>query len=134
MGMPERIVVVGGGLVGLATAYRLGQSFPDAKIRVLEKEPGVGRHQSGHNSGVLHAGLYYKPGSFRARLSVRGIRQMVEFCQQHSIAHDVCGKVVVATTQEEIALLDRLYERGCQNGLRDLRRLSGEELREIEPH
>jgi L-2-hydroxyglutarate oxidase len=134
MGMPERIVVVGGGLVGLATAYRLGQSFPDAKIRVLEKEPGVCRHQSGHNSGVLHAGLYYKPGSFRARLSVRGIRQMVEFCQQHSIAHDVCGKVVVATTQEEIALLDRLYERGCQNGLRDLRRLSGEELREIEPH
>jgi (S)-2-hydroxyglutarate dehydrogenase len=132
--MGERIVVVGGGIVGLAAAYRIGQRFADASITVLEKEPSVCRHQSGHNSGVLHAGLYYKPGSRKARLAVRGIRQMVEFCQTHSIAHEICGKVVVATSDEEIPRLKALFERGQQNGLRDLRLLSREELREIEPH
>jgi len=132
--MGETIVVVGGGIVGLAAAYRIGQKFPDASITVLEKEAGVCRHQSGHNSGVLHAGLYYKPGSRKARLAVRGIRQMVEFCQTHSIPHEVCGKVVVATGQEEIPRLHSLFERGQQNGLRDLRLLGREELREIEPH
>ena len=132
--MGSRIVVVGGGIVGLATAYRLGQRFPGAKVTVLEKEAGVCRHQSGHNSGVLHSGLYYKPGSKKARLTVRGIRQMVEFCQTHSIAHEICGKVVVATSQEEIPRLHALYERGQQNGLRDLRLLKREELIEIEPH
>src|SRR5579872_183030 len=132
--MGERIVVVGGGIVGLAAAYRVGQRFPDADIVVLEKEACVCRHQSGHNSGVLHAGLYYKPGSRKARLAVRGIRQMVEFCQSRSIAHEICGKVVVATTEEEVLRLKALIERGQQNGLRDLRWLSREELREIEPH
>jgi len=132
--MGSRIVVVGGGIVGLATAYRLGQRFPDAKVTVLEKESGVCRHQSGHNSGVLHSGLYYKPGSKKARLTVRGIRQMVEFCQTHSIAHEICGKVVVATSEEEIPRLHALFERGQQNGLRDLRLLKREELIEIEPH
>src|ERR1700722_9797919 len=116
-GMAERIVVVGGGIIGLATAYRLGQRFPDARVTVLEKESGVCRHQSGHNSGVLHCGLYYKPGSRKARLAVRGIRQMVEFCRHHSIPHDVCGKVVVAVTEDEIPRLHALYERGQQNGL-----------------
>ncbi len=118
----------------MATAYRLGQRFPDAKVTVLEKESGVCRHQSGHNSGVLHSGLYYKPGSKKARLTVRGIRQMVEFCQTHSIAHEICGKVVVATSEEEIPRLHALFERGQQNGLRDLRLLKREELIEIEPH
>jgi len=132
--MGERIVIVGGGIVGLAAAYRIGQRFPEATITVLEKETAVCRHQSGHNSGVLHAGLYYKPGSRKARLAVRGIRQMVEFCQTHSIAHEICGKVVVATGEEEIPRLKALYERGQQNGLRDLRMLSGDELREFEPH
>jgi L-2-hydroxyglutarate oxidase len=132
--MPERIVVVGGGIIGLAAAYRIGQRFPDAAITLLEKEPAVGLHQSGHNSGVLHAGLYYKPGSRKARTAVRGIRQMIEFCQQHSIAHEVCGKIVVATSEEELPRLQMLFERGQQNGLRDLRMLSGGELREIEPH
>ena len=132
--MGEKIVVVGGGIIGLATAYRIGQRFPDAQVTVLEKESGVGRHQSGHNSGVLHAGLYYKPGSRKALMAVRGIRQMIEFCQSHAIAHEVCGKIVVATSEEEIPRLHTLFERGKQNGLRDLRLLNGEELREIEPH
>jgi L-2-hydroxyglutarate oxidase len=128
------IAVVGGGIVGLATAYRLQQRFPGTPITILEKEPGLARHQSSHNSGVLHCGLYYKPGSKRARLAVRGVRQMVEFCVQHSIAHDVCGKVVVATNEEERARLCGLLERGRENGLQGLRLMSAEELHEIEPH
>lgn len=130
-GMDEKIVVVGGGIVGLAAGYRMSDR---ARVTVLEKEAGVGRHQSGHNSGVLHAGLYYKPGSRKAQMAVRGIQQMVEFCQQHSIAHEVCGKIVVATGEEEVPRLQNLFERGQQNGLRDLRMLNGQELREIEPH
>lgn len=126
--------MVGGGIVGLATAYRLQQRLPDSRITILEKEPTVGRHQSSHNSGVLHCGLYYKPGSRRARLAVRGIRQMVEFCQFHSIAHDVCGKVVVATNDDENSRLAALLQRGRDNGLEGLRLLSAAELREIEPH
>src|ERR1700685_3919469 len=132
--MTGRTVVVGGGIIGLATAWRLGQRFPGVRVTVLEKEAAVGRHQSGHNSGVLHAGLYYKPGSRKARLAVTGIRQMVEFCQQHSIPHEICGKVVVATSEEEGPRLEMLFDRGRQNGLEGLRMLNGDELREIEPH
>ena len=132
--MNQRIVVVGGGIVGLATAWRLTERFPGARVTVLEKESTVGQHQSRHNSGVLHAGLYYKPGSRKARLAVRGIRQMVEFCQSHSIAHDVCGKVVVAVTADEVPRLQALLERGTANGLEGLRWLTPEQLREIEPH
>jgi L-2-hydroxyglutarate oxidase len=131
---PSKITVVGGGIIGLATAYRLGQRFPDADITVLEKEPQVGRHQSGNNSGVLHAGLYYKPGSAKARLAVRGIRQMIEFCQVHGIAHEICGKLVVATAEEELPRLHDLFDRGQKNGLQGLRLLTGEQMREIEPH
>jgi len=132
--MTNRIVVVGGGIVGLAAAWRMGQRFPDARVTVLEKESEAGRHQSSHNSGVLHAGLYYKPGSAKARLAVRGIRQMMEFCQRHSIAHDVCGKVVVAATPDEVPRLKILMERGTANGLEGLRWLNPDELHEIEPH
>ena len=132
--MKESIAIVGGGIVGLATAYRLLERFPDASVTVLEKEPGVGRHQSSHNSGVLHCGLYYKPGSRRARLAVRGIRQMIEFHQRHGIRHEVCGKVVVATAEEELPRLQALFARGQQNGLQGLRLLGPEELHEIEPH
>jgi len=129
-----RVVVVGGGIVGLATAFRLQQRIPGARVIVLEKEREVALHQSSHNSGVLHCGLYYKPGSRRARLAVRGIRQMVEFCQMHGIPHEVCGKVVVAATPDEVPRLTELFERGLQNGLEGLRMLRREELREIEPH
>jgi len=129
-----RVTVIGGGIVGLATAFRLQQRLPDARVTILEKERQIALHQSSHNSGVLHCGLYYKPGSRRARLAVRGIRQMVEFCQMHGIQHDVCGEVVVAASQDEVPRLHALLERGCQNGLAGLRLLSREELREIEPH
>lgn len=131
---PKSVAVVGGGIVGLATALRVGERFPEARVTVLEKEPSVGRHQSGNNSGVLHAGTYYKPGSLKARLAVRGIRQMVEFCQINGIAHEICGKLIVATETEELPRLEELFERGRANGLRDLEKLGPERIREIEPH
>src|SRR5450755_198860 len=130
----RRFTVIGAGLVGLATALELRRLAPESEVQVLEKEHLVGQHQSGHNSGVLHAGLYYQPGSLKARLAVEGIRRMVAFCEEEEIAHEICGKVVVATTPEEIVPLKALYQRGRENGLRDLRWLSVAELREIEPH
>lgn len=128
------IAIVGGGIVGLATAYRLGERFPGTPITLLEKEDGVGRHQTGHNSGVLHCGLYYKPGTTKARLAVAGIRQMVAFCQENGIPHEICGKLVVAADEGEVARLRALHERGTANGLEGLRWLTGEQMREIEPH
>jgi len=129
-----RVTVVGGGIVGLAAAFRLQQRLPDARVTILEKERNLALHQSSHNSGVLHCGLYYKPGSRRARLAVRGIRQMIEFCQLHGIQHEICGKVVVAASQDEVPRLHDLFERGRQNGLTNLHLLNPEELREVEPH
>ncbi|MBL8231500.1 MAG: L-2-hydroxyglutarate oxidase [Bryobacterales bacterium] len=129
-----RVVVVGGGLVGLGTAYRFQQAYPDAAVTVLEKEDAVARHQSGNNSGVLHSGLYYKPGSMKARMAVEGIQQMIAFCQQHNIDHEVCGKLVVATSAEEVPRLRDLYQRGSQNGLKGLQWMEPAEFREIEPH
>jgi L-2-hydroxyglutarate oxidase len=126
--------VIGGGIVGLATASRLGEKHPEAQITVLEKESQVGQHQTGHNSGVLHCGLYYKPGTVRARLAVSGIRQMVAFCQENSIPHEICGKLVVAAGPDEVPRLRALEERGKANGLEGLRWLGPEEMREIEPH
>ena len=132
--MSQRVIIIGGGIVGLAVARELLRRVPTAQVTVLEKEPSVGRHQSSHNSGVLHAGLYYQPGSLKARLAVQGIRLMTAFCQQHGIAHEICGKVVVATSARELPALDKLFERGQRNGLRAVRRLTPEALREIEPH
>jgi L-2-hydroxyglutarate oxidase len=130
----KKVIIVGGGIVGLATAYRLGERFPGAGITLLEKEDGVGRHQTGHNSGVLHCGLYYKPGSVKARLAVTGIRQMVAFCRENGIAHEVCGKLVVAADETEVDRLRALEERGGANGLEGLRWLDADAMREIEPH
>jgi L-2-hydroxyglutarate oxidase len=130
----KKVIIVGGGIVGLATAYRLGQRFPGAEITLLEKEDGVGRHQTGHNSGVLHCGLYYKPGSVKARLAVAGIRQMVTFCQENGVAHEICGKLVVAADETEVDRLRALQERGAANGLEGLRWLDADAMREIEPH
>jgi L-2-hydroxyglutarate oxidase len=129
-----RYAVVGGGIVGLAVAYKLTRKFPGASVTVLEKEAGVGRHQTGHNSGVLHCGLPYKPGSLKAQLAVSGIRQMTEFCQQNSIAHEICGNLVVAASEEEVPRLRDLLDRGTKNGLQGLRWLTPEQMREIEPH
>ncbi len=128
----KNVLIAGGGIVGLATAYKLAQA--GVRPIVLEKEARVGAHQTGHNSGVLHAGLYYKPGSLKARLAVTGIREMVRFCQENSIAHDICGKLVVATDQSELGRLDELYDRGLANGLTGLKKMGPEEMREIEPN
>jgi L-2-hydroxyglutarate oxidase len=120
--------------VGLATAYKLGRRFPDAGITVLEKEQGVGRHQTGNNSGVLHCGLYYKPGSAKARLAVSGIQEMTAFCRENGVPHEICGKLVVAADDTELPRLDALRERGLKNGLLGLELLKREQMREIEPH
>ena len=130
----KKVVIIGGGIVGLATAYRLAERFPGARISVLEKEDAVGRHQTGHNSGVLHSGLYYKPGSLRARLAVAGIRQMAAFCRENGIPHEICGKLVVAADDSEVPRLRDLEQRGAANGLEGLRWLDRGEMREIEPH
>ncbi|NCY22211.1 FAD-dependent oxidoreductase, partial [bacterium] len=132
--MQSDFIVVGGGIVGLGTALRILEARPGAKILLLEKEGTLGRHQTGHNSGVLHAGLYYKPRSLKAKLAVEGLRQMVDFCQKHKVAHEQCGKIVVATEQEELPRLERLLERGTVNGLKGLRKLRPDQIREIEPH
>ena len=126
--------MIGGGIVGLAAAYKILRAHPGASVAVLEKEPAVGRHQTGNNSGVLHAGLYYKPGSLKARLAVSGIRQMTAFCQEQNVPHEICGKVVVATDEPETARLRDLFDRGQQNGLAGLEWLDPPRLREIEPH
>jgi len=131
---PLDVAVIGGGLVGLATARAVLRRIPDARVTVYEKEAGVGRHQSGHNSGVLHAGLYYSPGSLKARLAVTGIRSMRAFCDEHGIPYESCGKLVIANGASEQSRLDELERRGRANGLTGLRRLSTAEAREIEPH
>jgi L-2-hydroxyglutarate oxidase len=129
-----KVAIIGGGIVGLATAHQLLQRFPKTQLVVLEKESGPGRHQTGNNSGVLHCGLYYKPGSTKARLAVQGIRRMVEFCEQHGVRYERCGKVVIATEPEEIPRLHSLFERGHANGLQGLQLLGPEQIREYEPH
>jgi L-2-hydroxyglutarate oxidase len=133
-GVAKSIAIIGGGLVGLATAHALLRRAPGVRAIVLEKEPEVGQHQSTHNSGVLHAGLYYPTGSARARLAVSGIRSMTAFCREHEIAHEICGKLVVAVTSTEVPRLQTLYERGQANGLTGLDWLPPEAVREIEPH
>src|SRR5271170_5317102 len=125
-----RICIIGGGIVGLAAALQIRRRLPGADIILLEKEPGFGRHQSTHNSGVLHAGLYYKPGSVKARMAVQGIRLMTEYCRNHGIAHEICGKLVVAVDEPEVVRLKALHERGRQNGLSGLEWLDGAGIRE----
>jgi len=130
----KRVIIVGGGIVGLATAYKLPLRCPSTRVTVLEKENKVCAHQSGHNSGVLHSGLYYKPGSLKARLAVSGIREMVAFCRDHAVPHEICGKLVIAADQSEVPRLRDLHARGTQNGLEGLQLLDQGQMREIEPH
>jgi L-2-hydroxyglutarate oxidase LhgO len=127
-------IIIGGGVVGLGVGLEITRRFPHLRLLLLEKEDRVARHQSGHNSGVIHSGIYYKPGSMKARLCVTGAAAMVEFCREHGIAHNVCGKVIVATHADELARLEELRKRGAANGLSGLRLIGPEELREIEPH
>lgn len=126
-------VIIGGGIVGLATAVALGQKYPKAKIVVLEKEKELAQHQTGRNSGVIHSGIYYKPGSYKAKFARQGSRTMVEFCKEHGIKHDVCGKVIVATNEKQLPQLEKLYKRGLENEL-PVTKLTSEQVREIEPH
>jgi L-2-hydroxyglutarate oxidase len=125
-------VVVGAGLIGLSTALALKRSAPDASVAIVEKEAGPARHQSGRNSGVIHSGIYYRPGSLKARFSVAGARRLVEFCAEHGVEYEICGKVIVATDEQELPRLYALEERARANGV-DVRRLSSHELREREP-
>lgn len=125
--------IIGGGIVGLSAAMALSKRYPNARIVVLEKESNWAYHQTGNNSGVIHSGIYYKPGSFKAKFCREGSRSMVEFCQEHGIDYEVCGKVIVATEPKELPLLENLYKRGLENGL-NVTKISAEEVKEIEPH
>ncbi len=131
--MSKKILVVGGGILGLAVGYKLSK-IKNNEITLIEKEDKLGKHQSGNNSGVLHCGLYYEPGSLKAKLAVDGIRQMISFCQDNKIEHDVCGKIVVASNTREITLLDSLAKRGELNGLKGLKILTKQQLNEREPN
>ena len=128
------VAVVGGGIMGLATARELLTRSPELAVVVLEKEPAVASHQTTHNSGVIHSGLYYAPGSLKARTCVEGARLMVEFCREQGISHEICGKVVVATESSELPILEQLYQRGLANGVPGVSLIGPERLRELEPH
>jgi len=126
--------VVGAGIVGLSTAYKITLNYPDASVLILEKEQQVAAHQTGKNSGVIHSGIYYEPGSYKARNCVEGRHQLVDFCRENGIAIDVCGKVIVATTDEELPRLKKIYERGLQNKIEGIRLIDEKETLDIEPH
>lgn len=128
------IIVVGGGIVGLATAYKLGLHYPNKKILVLEKEKEVAAHQTSHNSGVIHSGIYYKPGSYKAKNCVAGRRELVQFAREHKIAHDICGKLIVATREDELAHMKKVFANGQANGVEDMEWIGPEQIREIEPY
>src|SRR5436309_15388731 len=132
--MNADVIVVGAGILGLATARELLARQPDRKVVMLEREPEVGFHQTGHNSGVIHGGIYYAPGSLKARLCVRGARDMYEYCEQHGNEAKRCGKLIVATREEELPGLDELERRRKANQVPELRRRAAEEHGEIEPH
>jgi len=128
------IIIIGGGIVGLATALHIKQANPSLKVLIIEKEEKIAKHQTGNNSGVIHSGLYYKPGSLKATNCINGYHKMIAFCEQHDIPFDLCGKIVVATTTEEVVLMNNLLDRGKQNGLDRMTVLNKEELAEYEPH
>lgn len=132
--MTYDIAIIGGGIVGAATFYKLQKRFPGQKIVLIEKMDKLADHQTGHNSGVIHSGLYYKPGSLKARNCIQGRHELVAFAKEHGIAHDVCGKVVVATDESELPHMERIYNIGLENQIEGLKKLTGEEVKEHEPH
>ena len=132
--MKHDIIIIGAGIVGLATALKILEKNPKLKLLILEKENGIARHQTGNNSGVIHSGIYYKPGSLKAVNCRKGYQLLLNFCEVNDVKFEICGKVIVATSEDQHQYLDKLFERGEANGLENLRRLSSEEVNEIEPH
>ena len=128
------VIIIGGGIVGLATAYKLLEQKPELKLRILEKEKSIGLHQSGHNSGVIHSGIYYKPGSVKAKNCRRGVEELLLFCDKFNVQYDLCGKVIVAVNLEEVNRLDALYKRGLENGISNIRIVDSQGLKDLEPH
>lgn len=128
------LTIIGGGILGLATALKILEAYPRTKLLLLEKEPQLARHQTGNNSGVIHSGLYYRPGSLKAGSCVAGRKALLEFCNKNSVPYELCGKVVVATNQEELPRLEELHRRGLANGLKGLEVIGPERLKELEPH
>jgi len=128
------IIVVGGGIVGLATAYKINSKYPSKSILVLEKENQVAAHQTGHNSGVIHSGIYYKPGSYKAKNCVDGRRELVAFAKEHKVPHDICGKIIVATKESELAHMNKVYNNGLKNDVEGIEMISAEQIKEIEPY
>jgi L-2-hydroxyglutarate oxidase len=127
------IAVIGGGIVGAATLYKLQVKYPHLSIVLIEKMDKLADHQTGHNSGVIHSGLYYKPGSLKARNCIQGRKELVAFAKEHGIKHDVCGKVVVATDPSELPFMEKIFQTGLQNGIEGIRKLTAEEVKEYEP-
>lgn len=134
--MPKHfdIIIIGGGIIGLSTAYHLVLKYPNYKILILEKENQIAKHQTGNNSGVIHSGIYYKPGSEKAKNCLRGYRQMLDFCDVNKISYELCGKIIVQSEESETKSFENIYNRGIENGLQGLKILSKEEAKEIEPH
>ncbi len=134
--MSERfdLVIVGGGIVGLATAYKYQLAYPEHSIAILEKEAQLGAHQTGRNSGVIHSGIYYKPGSFKALNCTNGRKQIVAFAKEHGVKHDICGKIILATEEKELPILQGIYEKGVANEIEGIEMIGPEAIREIEPH
>ncbi len=131
--MTYDIAIIGGGIVGAATLYKLQQKHPYKKIVLFEKEALLADHQTGHNSGVIHSGLYYTPGSLKAQNCIKGRKELVKFCEEHGVDHDVCGKVVVATDESELPYMDKIFDTGMKNGIEGIKKLTGEEVKEHEP-
>ncbi|MDP4207421.1 MAG: L-2-hydroxyglutarate oxidase [Bacteroidota bacterium] len=132
--MQYDIVIIGGGVVGLATAYKLKETKPELSIALLEKENELAKHQTGNNSGVIHSGIYYKPGSLKAKNCINGYKLLLDFCDREKILYELCGKIIVATREDELERLEALYERGLQNGLTEIKKISAAEIKEYEPH
>jgi L-2-hydroxyglutarate oxidase len=132
--MKYDVIIIGGGIVGLATALRLLEAKPGLKLAVVEKEEGVAQHQTGHNSGVIHSGIYYKPGSLKALNCRRGYQQLLDFCDRENIKYELCGKLIVATLREELPILENIFQRGLENGLSKIKKIPAGEIKDYEPH